>query len=533
MITYHNLLLLTKSFEKKLLKARFQKAYSMFKNQIDLVFLCQNEDLKRLVFSTNPSVTCLFLDVERPVRQNNITYFYEQIHHASVSHVQTIENERVFRIDFDNAFSLVFKLYGNKPNLYLFEGQSDTAADSFKNENLLVNKANLFAPKKALYQNVDEIPADSKPKDQLVGLIPTINRQYLKTIVERFGYSKDFIPTIKEIKRQLEQNAVFHVLADGSISTLDQALLPNFETLKSFDEINDAIRWSFLNQTSVKNFSLQKDQLIKLLSSSAKKILASLRQLESPEEAIKRANDYELKAHSLMAYGSQMDWNTLESTVIKLPSTESESDTLTIDIDSKLTAIQNAEKLYAKARYNRSRIKEYELLASSLQDEQRELTDRLQEVEQLTNLHELKDWRKKFKIMLLSLQNVSKQAVGELPYKVLKLGKMEVWVGKNAKSNDELVRSAHKEDIWLHARGVAGSHVLIRMNNHKELPSLDIIEAAAQVAAYYSKLKGSALVPVSYAKKKFVRKPKNALPGLVVMDKEETILVEPKQQLSW
>src|SRR5690625_5324457 len=57
-----------------------------------------------------------------------------------------------------------------------------------------------------------------------------------------------------------------------------------------------------------------------------------------------------------------------------------------------------------------------------------------------------------------------------LPFRKIEVDSYEIWVGRNTRSNDKLTSMAHKEDIWLHARGVSGSHVVIRMNNNKEFP---------------------------------------------------------------
>jgi predicted ribosome quality control (RQC) complex YloA/Tae2 family protein len=103
-------------------------------------------------------------------------------------------------------------------------------------------------------------------------------------------------------------------------------------------------------------------------------------------------------------------------------------------------------------------------------------------------------------------------------------------VGKNAANNDLLtIRYAHKNDLWLHAKDVSGSHVVIKQQS-QTFP-IAVITYAAQLAAYYSKLKGSTLVPVSYTLKKYVRKPKGMEPGQVIVDREEVILVEPKLEL--
>ena len=89
-----------------------------------------------------------------------------------------------------------------------------------------------------------------------------------------------------------------------------------------------------------------------------------------------------------------------------------------------------------------------------------------------------------------------------------------------------LQTSSWKEDLWLHVKDGPGSHVLIKHQAGKTFPE-KIIEAAAQLAAFYSKRKNEALCPVIYTPRKFVRKRKGDPPGAVVVEKEKVILVEP------
>ena len=123
---------------------------------------------------------------------------------------------------------------------------------------------------------------------------------------------------------------------------------------------------------------------------------------------------------------------------------------------------------------------------------------------------------------------VSKKQEMVFPFKRFVVQDFEIWVGKNAANNDILTQKySHKNDLWLHAKGVTGSHTIIKHKAGKLIPS-QVLTIAAQIAAYYSKHKGNTLAPVCYTLKKFVRKPKGFEPGQVVMDREEVIMVEPK-----
>lgn len=104
--------------------------------------------------------------------------------------------------------------------------------------------------------------------------------------------------------------------------------------------------------------------------------------------------------------------------------------------------------------------------------------------------------------------------------------KYTLYVGKSAQNNDQLTTKFSKpNDLWLHARGVSGSHAILRGPVN---PPKDILEIAAEITAYFSKSRKGTFVPVAYALKKYIRKPKGSGPGSVLMEREEVIMVEPR-----
>jgi hypothetical protein len=102
-----------------------------------------------------------------------------------------------------------------------------------------------------------------------------------------------------------------------------------------------------------------------------------------------------------------------------------------------------------------------------------------------------------------------------------------VIVGRNNSENDYVThRLAKAEDLWFHAYGVTGSHVILR-HRGKAAPSRRAIEEAASIAAYYSKARTSSAVPVIYTQKKFVNKPRGARPGTAACTREKTVMARP------
>jgi predicted ribosome quality control (RQC) complex YloA/Tae2 family protein len=106
----------------------------------------------------------------------------------------------------------------------------------------------------------------------------------------------------------------------------------------------------------------------------------------------------------------------------------------------------------------------------------------------------------------------------------------KILVGRNNIQNDKLsLKTAMKNDMWLHTQKIPGSHVII-VSDGKEI-SDDSIEEAAVIAAYYSKAKDSSLVPVDYTRVKALKKPNGAKAGMVIYHEYWTIITNPDKEL--
>lgn len=113
------------------------------------------------------------------------------------------------------------------------------------------------------------------------------------------------------------------------------------------------------------------------------------------------------------------------------------------------------------------------------------------------------------------------------PYRTVLFEGWQILVGKSAAGNDHItMKLARPEDLWLHAEGMPGSHVLVRNPGNKDVPE-GVLLRAASLAAYFSKGRSSSKVPVAYTRAKFVKKPKGAVPGTVTLAERRTLMAEP------
>lgn len=104
----------------------------------------------------------------------------------------------------------------------------------------------------------------------------------------------------------------------------------------------------------------------------------------------------------------------------------------------------------------------------------------------------------------------------------------EIFVGKNNAQNDRLTfKLAAPDDLWLHAKDITGSHVIVRSSRVSD----ETLNFAAQIAAHFSKARDSSNVPVDYVPCKFVKKPSGAKPGFVIFTNQRTLYVTPQNIL--
>ncbi|HBH12153.1 MAG: Fibronectin/fibrinogen-binding protein [Clostridiales bacterium 38_11] len=205
------------------------------------------------------------------------------------------------------------------------------------------------------------------------------------------------------------------------------------------------------------------------------------------------------------------------------------SEEIKIELDPSLNASKNAQKYYKK--YNKLKNSE-KYLKKQLKITQeslnylRNILFSLEEAIELAVVDEIKE--ELYKSGYIKKSTQKKKPEKSKPLRIVTKDDFEIYIGKNNEQNDFLsFVIATKNDIWLHAKGVPGSHVIIRSDN-REIPDA-VLEEAAAYAAYYSRNRGSEKVEVDYTLKQNLKKPKNAKPGLVIFNENYSLVIEPKK----
>jgi hypothetical protein len=286
-----------------------------------------------------------------------------------------------------------------------------------------------------------------------------------------------------------------------------------------------------LLHTTARETRTRLDRLLK----SARRLATNLtRDFDSAE----KGELYRRKAEALAAHLHELTQGT--------PSVEVEDPRdgriLKIDLDPALSPAANMDRWFRRAR---KADKGRDIIADRLADAMtaketiETATIEFQEIIEVSappvdRLARLQEWRKDHADLLPEKKRPSPAGRygPEEPARPFRRylvdERWEVWVGRNNKENDELThRSAHSRDIWLHAQGVPGSHVILRTGGKPEQVPRSVLEKAAGLAALNSRARHSGLVPVIHTQQRYVRKPRKAPAGTAVCLREKSLFVTP------
>lgn len=266
----------------------------------------------------------------------------------------------------------------------------------------------------------------------------------------------------------------------------------------------------------------EKEKYQKFLIEKIKKTAAFIQKTEQQISTLTQPSEYEKWGHILMAH-LHLPIKEVKSYVFDDFYTDQK---IEIPLKSALSLRENAEVYYRKSKNVKI---EVEHALKKLAQKQAELAVWTQKSGELQPLNDLKNFRAWVKANNITLK-LNHKTEEKLPYREIFVDGWIIWIGKNAKSNDLLtLKFAHKNDYWLHAKDVSGSHVVIKHQAGKNLPK-HVAEKAASLAAFYSKRRNDTLAPVIFTQKKYVRKPKGMPEGAVVVDKEQIVLVKPEKE---
>jgi predicted ribosome quality control (RQC) complex YloA/Tae2 family protein len=462
-----------------------------------------------------PDFCCLSFPTSfNRARKNSVDLFSEVIL-KSVKSVMQFDNERCFAINLSDDLSLIFKMHGNRANVLVV--QDDKIIGIFRNH----QEADWQIKPSELNRELNwSLETVTQNESNLKKAFYTLNSEawtFLESQEFNTSDSKAKWNLLKNLKNQLEKGEFFIIRKD---STLKLLLFPNGEIIKQMQSAIQALNEFFLMRMQTHALDSEKLRAMSLLREKEKQAESYIAKNQPLLNGLLHDAHYQLWGDLIMANLHQINKGA-ES--VSLENYHEPGKLVIIKLKQDLTPQKNAEVFYRKARNQKIEINKLSEALTEKQAQLEKLNIIRKEIESLETPQGIREV-----LANSGFTKTQQQDVVRLPYRETEFKGYIIRIGKSAADNDELtLKYSHKDDLWLHAKDVAGSHVIVKQQSGKEFPK-DVIERAAELAAFYSKRKGESLCPVAVTSKKFVRKRKGDPAGAVVVEKERVILVEPK-----
>ncbi|WP_347158441.1 NFACT RNA binding domain-containing protein [Pontibacter chitinilyticus] len=511
---YYFLRQLTQALRPRLQGLEVTTAFSQNKDELVLGFASQEQEFYIRALLTSQFTSLSFPATFNRARANSVNLF-EEMQGQVVEEVVQHLNERSFFLRLSGNRLLLFKLFGNRSNIILY--QHNEAVALFQHKFGADAELHPLQMDRPLPQNYAAFAA---AEGNLRKVYPTFGDLPVLYLEER-GYSQANVEEKWELVQQvleiLEAPEVYYIIRlQGKLRL---SLLPLGEQLYTYTDPLEALNSYTRLYLSETGYERQFEQARQILERKLHLTQTTLEQSGQKLQQLRHDRSYSQTADVIMANLTNIPPRSTEVTLYDFYTDQQRTYTLKQDE----TPQKFAERLYRKAKNQHVEVQQLEEKVERKLEEVIVLDDALQALAAATDYKLLKAFLRDYSLLLTSKQ----QAQQEAPFRVFEAEGFKILVGKSAKNNDELTqRHTYKEDLWLHAKDVSGSHVVIKHQAGKAIPGT-VLEKAAQLAAYYSKRKSDSLCPVLYTPKKYVRKPKGAAPGSVAVDREQVILVKP------
>lgn len=308
---------------------------------------------------------------------------------------------------------------------------------------------------------------------------------------------------------------------------------PKVETVRQGASMSDVMDSAFAAQHLAERLGKGRRELAKVLRRHVKRAERKLNERLRESGQAEKADQYRHWGDLLTANLYQIE---PRAEVVEVPDYLQSNEPVRIPLDPMLTPVENAQAYYKRYQRAKRAAIELERLIQEARMEVEYLAQVLVSVELAEREEDLAEIAQELREQgILPPERTgrkNKERRREEPSRPMRFVSSDghtLWVGRNNRQNERLtMRTARPHDLWFHAKDIPGSHVILRADG----PLSDqALHEAALLAAYYSKARDSANVPVDYVERKHVRKPAGAPLGYVIYDHHKTLYVTPSEEL--
>lgn len=537
---------------EKILNGRIVKISQPYPNEVILTIRANRQNYP-LLLSANPQYArfqITKIPFTNPKVPTNFTMMLRKhLENAKLIEINQLDNDRVVYFKFSGRneigdqvnLVLTVEIMGRYSNVILYNQETKRIIDTIKHVGMDQNRYRTLLPGATYRQpptqnKVNPFEDDKKMYASLVKEFP--NREILaKELLKYYqGLSKltslilaDYLHQPKKIEDSFQEflatTALPHPTKIVGKSKNDFSIFSsNEENMESYDDLSTLLDDFYQEQATADRVRQQGSQIIHVVKTNLNKNIKKLKKLSVELKNTQRADDYRIKGELLTTYLYQVSRG--EKKVV-LPNYYDNENLLEIDLKPQLSPSKNAQryfKLYQKMKNAVQHISE-QIAATKKEINYLENVQTQLELATPADLPDIQYELIKGGYIEVNVKKQSKKYKStSSPQEFESTDGIRILVGKNNIQNEKLsLHSAKKNYIWLHAKNIPGSHVIIENDN----PSEETIYEAAILAAYFSKFRDSAHVPVDYIQVKKLRKPNGSKPGFVVYEGQKTISVTP------
>lgn len=298
-------------------------------------------------------------------------------------------------------------------------------------------------------------------------------------------------------------------------------------------EMSDAIEYFYTARADNERMKQHSSDIVRIISTNLERLTKKLLIQQKTLKDAEKKDKYRHFGDLIMSSVYQIPTGAKEVTLNDFFSEGSPE--ITIPLKPEYSPSENAQFYYKKYSKAKSAEVEVSKQMKSAEAEIEYLESTLAMVENCTDYSDINAIRaelaeENYVKSTASKKKKNSQTVSK-PYHFISSDGFDIYVGKNNIQNDTLtLKFANTSDLWFHTKKIHGSHVIIKLGINKNVPKTTIAEAAS-LAAFYSKARASANVPVDYTEVKNVKKPSGAKHGMVIYNSYNTIYIEPKSEI--
>ena len=490
-----------------------------------------------LYFSGISHIESIFLSENFSKKRANTINLFQDLYGEIVQNISLLDKTRIIKIDLIN-YKIYFQLFGGSRNNVIVTKKNDVIIDSFFQQKELYGRKFTFDIPE--YNNLTNIDPDISilkflsysdfilGKQYVVNLLNENNIDSNK-LVSEFSESElnDILKLAQETANSIfPSNKGFILKNEETANDSYFSLIPLLEypiVVFESNSISECIKKVYVHRIKQKKFKEKYKFLHNLANLELKRAKKQFQQFENNQMKEDLIEKYSHFSELLYSYP-----NLKEKGLHAVQLNDYNGNPVQIELNPKLKVIENIENYFKKIKNLKKSLSNLSERKDFILSEYENANHLIDELQSINDLKSLKLHYQKNEKFYTSKMNKEDKEITERFKTFIISDNAILYVGKDAKNNDELTFGLGKpNDYWFHLRGGSGSHCILKFTGKGKIPK-EIIEKAASIAAYYSSQRNGGYVPVCYTQKKFIRKPKGANPGAVVLSKEEVILVNPK-----